>query len=287
MNNRYEITSKDIVYRKIKGTSLKARLYQPIGPGPFPAIVEVHGGAWTSNDRTTNAPIHEAVAETGVVVMAIDFRMPPNNMFPDSITDTNHAIRWLKSRANKLNIEATSVGILGTSSGGHQAILNALLPNDPQYVDTTDTLKAMDGSVAFAISCWSVLDPLARYKMAIKQCNQRLVDAHHAFWPSEAAMRSGNPQLTIENNLQHKKPPILLLQGTADDNLPADVAERFFHAYKTINGSVILEKFKNQPHAFVGKDPSSAASLRALNTINNFIHNQTESGQLKKEPELL
>jgi acetyl esterase/lipase len=39
--------------------------------------MEVHGGAWIGNDRLTNVDIDQALAASGVVVMAVDFRMPP------------------------------------------------------------------------------------------------------------------------------------------------------------------------------------------------------------------
>ena len=66
---------------------LLARLYQPIGAGPFPALVEVHGGAWASGDRLNNAPLDEALAKSGIVVLAIDFRMPPQFRYPASTAD--------------------------------------------------------------------------------------------------------------------------------------------------------------------------------------------------------
>ncbi len=62
-------TSEDIEYRKVDGRSLLARLYRPGGTGPFPAVVCVHGGAWTGGDRLQNRPIDEALAKAGAVVV--------------------------------------------------------------------------------------------------------------------------------------------------------------------------------------------------------------------------
>ncbi|MDG1273956.1 MAG: hypothetical protein P8P46_05740, partial [Alphaproteobacteria bacterium] len=58
---------------------------------------------------------------------------------------------------------------------------------------------------------------------------------------------------------------------------PPDMAERFFESYKHIGGKVVLEKFTQQPHAFIGKDPTSNASLKALKIIKQFIHKEAES----------
>ena len=48
-------------YAKVTGKPMLARLYRPRGRGPFPAIVDVHGGAWVNGDRLNNAAIDEAL----------------------------------------------------------------------------------------------------------------------------------------------------------------------------------------------------------------------------------
>ena len=277
MKPLFDINISDFEYRNIGTKALLARIYRPIGIGPFPAIIEVHGGAWTSNDRTTNTPIHKELSKSGVVVMAIDFRMPPIFKYPDSLKDINFAVRWLRNNAHRFDIEPLSIGLLGTSSGGHQAILNALSPNKPEFSDADYEFKKIDPSVQYVIGCWSVLDPVARYEMVVGRGIQRLVDAHHAFWPTMASMTEGSPQKIIEAKSQEKIPSLLLLQGTEDDNLPPGMAERFFESYKHIGGKVVLEKFTQQPHAFIGKDPTSNASLKALKIIKQFIHKEAES----------
>ena len=93
----------------------------------------MHGGGWTSNDRLSNKAIHEALAQAGIAVMSIDFRMPPDDKYPPSIADVNVAIRWLKSNAPALGIEPDGVGALGTSSGGQQMLLAVMKPFDARY----------------------------------------------------------------------------------------------------------------------------------------------------------
>ena len=47
-----------------------ARVYQPQGGGPFPVLLDLHGGAWNNQDRTANAMMDEALAKSGIVVVA-------------------------------------------------------------------------------------------------------------------------------------------------------------------------------------------------------------------------
>jgi acetyl esterase/lipase len=74
---RYDVKTFDVAYRRDGETDWLARIYQPQGPGPFPALMDVHGGAWTTSDRTSNAPMANALAQSGLVVVALDFRLAP------------------------------------------------------------------------------------------------------------------------------------------------------------------------------------------------------------------
>ena len=70
---------------------------------------------------------------TGVLVAALDFRLPPDAGYPASVADIHYGIRWLKARARELKGRADRVGAIGISSGGHQAMLVAMRPTDGRY----------------------------------------------------------------------------------------------------------------------------------------------------------
>src|SRR6266568_7991411 len=124
---------EDIEYQRQGGRALLARLYRPGGAsGPFPAVVQVHGGAWVNKDRTDNDFIAQALAVSGILVASLDFRMPPEAPYPGSLADINLGIRWLKARARLYGSRPDWVGSMGTSSGGHQVLLAAMRPEDPR-----------------------------------------------------------------------------------------------------------------------------------------------------------
>lgn len=267
------IHAEDLEYLRPQGGSpLLARYYRPEGPGPFPAVLEVHGGAWTSGDRFNNVAIAEYLAARGIVVLSIDFRMPPAARYPETVADVNFGIRFLKANAGRFATRSELVGGLGTSSGGHLLLLNALRPRDPPYAWIP--LAGPDAKLAFAIACWPVADPLARYRAVKERGNERLVEAHHQFWPSEEAMAEGNPQLILERGEAQEKPPALIMQGTADDNLTPDMAANFAATYRKAGGSIAFHGFAGQPHAFIARDPSAPDALRALSLIEDFIRHQ-------------
>src|SRR3981189_3422338 len=117
IEKRFEIEVRDLEYQRVGGAPLLARLYRPIGNGPFPAPVERHGGAWAAGDRLTKAPLDEALARSGIAVLAIDFRMPPAHRYPASIADVNLATRWLKTHAGEFGSRREPAGGPGASGG--------------------------------------------------------------------------------------------------------------------------------------------------------------------------
>src|ERR1051326_4305630 len=130
---RHDVRVEDVEYQRQGGRALLARLYRPSGAGPFPAAVQVHGGAWVNKDRIDNGFMAHALAESGILVASIDFRMPPEAPYPASLADINLATRWLQARARLYGSRPDWVGSMGTSSGGHQVLLAAIRPDDPRY----------------------------------------------------------------------------------------------------------------------------------------------------------
>jgi acetyl esterase/lipase len=272
---RFDVEARDIEYNRHGGAPLLARLYQPKGSGPFPAVVEVHGGAWASGDRLNNAPLDEALAKSGIVVLAIDFRMPPQHRYPASIADIHFATRWLKAHAADFGSRPELVGGLGTSSGAHQLLLSALRPDDPRYAELE--LAGEDARLPYLVLCWPISDPLARYRMVKEKGNTRLVESHDAYWASEAEMAEGNPQLILERGQAVTPlPPAIVVQGLADDNVTPDMADRFAAAYRACGRSLELHKFEGQPHTFIPRDPASDASRQATEKLRDFILKQTK-----------
>jgi acetyl esterase len=99
-SNEYGIKVWDVEFRRDPIRTLMARIYQPQGKGPFPALLDFHGGAWNDQDRTANAPMDEKLAASGILVVAIDLRLAAEAPYPASVADANYGIRWLKTKAD-------------------------------------------------------------------------------------------------------------------------------------------------------------------------------------------
>jgi acetyl esterase len=252
----------NIIFAQRNNLALEATLFQPDGPGPFPAVVSVHGGAWTSGDRNGTIDIDTALYEAGVVVLAADFRMPPDAAYPGAVEDIRDAVRWLHAHAAEVKTLPERIGILGSSSGGQTALLCAL--------DQTP-----DAAVAYAALCWPISDPPARYAMAREGGKANLVSAHEAYFGDVETMTLASPQRIVEAGEARVLPPIVTVQGTADENVTHDMAQRFTDAYRTAGGNAELHFFDGQPHSFIKSNGDEAARQRATQLIVEFIRAQT------------
>ena len=273
----YQVKVEDVEYLRHGGTPYLATLYRPQGPGPFPMMVELHGGAWCRSDRHGDKVIHESLAKSGVVVATLDWRMPPVAPYPASFQDIHYGIRWLKSRAAELGSRPDMVGSMGNSSGGHQAMLLGMRPFDSRYGALPGPV-GVDATVRCVIMCSPVVDPLGRYRYAIdrKAKGQHEMDdvipAHDAYWQTEAAMDEGAPSTALEKGEKVQLPPVLYLQGTDDVAHPRPHLDRFVAAYRKAGGTVDLELFDGEAQGFIMRKAGSPASNRALDLINEFVH---------------
>jgi acetyl esterase/lipase len=254
----YEYTTQDVEYLRHGDRRFMARLFKPQGAGPFPAVIAVHGGAWCNDDLNACQTFAEGFARAGLAVAAIDFRHAADG-YPTSLADINYAIRWVKAHASELNTRADLVGISGQSSGGHLGMLAAMRPNDPRYtaIQLPSSAPAVDATVRAVAMLWPVINPLSRYRHALRARDSanppawvgNIPQRHDTYWKTEANMAEGNPMLILERGEKVQMPPALWVQGRPDivhdyrdpeAPIPGNEPERFATNYRKAGGDLEL-----------------------------------------------
>jgi acetyl esterase/lipase len=283
MSKSYDVDIEEIEFLCHGQTPYMARVFRPRGPGPFPAVIEAHGGAWCEGNRANNDTINQEVAKGGVVVAAIDFRNPPVATYPGSVADVNYAIRWLKSQAAYFDTRPELVGSMGTSSGGHLVVLNGMKPNDPRYAALKLNGYSLDARVPYVVSFWPVICPLGRYRdRKAKPAGQQVyqnrggaVAQQERYWLSEDAMGEGSPLLALERDDNVEFPHILYIQNPADELHPRHLMEGFINAYRAKGGKLETHFFAGPKYDLPRSDPSSQGAKDAVAAAVAFIHRET------------
>ena len=250
------IETTDVVYLEHGGKPLAMRVVAPEGNGPFPAVIDLHPGAWNRGDLTDCRDRDEALADAGIVAAAIDFRHAGDG-YPTSLADINYAIRWFKAHAGEFGADPDRVGLCGQSSGAHLAMLAAMRPDDPRYaaIPLGGTSGEYDARVRCVGMSWPVINPLSRYRHVKRVLTRPTPPAwaldmpacHDRYWVTEEAMAEGNPTLALERGEDVETPPALWVQGRPDEvhdyrDLDSDVdvnePERFARNYRAAGGDI-------------------------------------------------
>jgi acetyl esterase/lipase len=287
-----EFDVDDVEYLRHQDKPLLARVFKPRGAGPFPALVECHGGAWCLSDRTTERLRHEFMASHGIVSIALDFRSGNEAPYPASVQDINYAVRWAKLNARELKSRPDLVGLSGQSSGGHLAMLVAMRPHDPRYaaIALPAGSPAHDASVRCVIMSWPVINPLSRYrhaKRALMDANPpawptSIIARQDSYWGSEAAMAEGNPVLALERGEKLLTPPAIWFQARGDNlhdykdvdsTFDGNEPQRFCTHYRNAGGDIALDYFDMERHAGHSPDLSKSAEMfgRMVEFVNRHV----------------
>jgi acetyl esterase len=260
--NTHEFDAEDVEYLRHGDKPLLARIYRPRGEGPFPALVECHGGAWCMSDRMTEKVRHEFMASRGIVSVALDFRSGNEAPYPASVQDINYAVRWVKHNARDLKTRPDLVGLSGQSSGGHLAMLVAMRPHDPRYAAIALPAGAapQDVTVPCVVMSWPVINPLSRYRLAVRardganppEWPKSIIARQDAYWQSEANMAEGSPMLALERGEKVLTPPAIWFQAHGDmmhdykdeaSSFAGNEPQRFVANYRKAGGSIELVYF--------------------------------------------
>jgi acetyl esterase len=268
---KFEIEVSDTEFRRTaKGRQLMARIYRPQGKGPFPTVLDLHGGAWNNKDRFANEPMDRAVAASGVLVVAIDMTLAPEAPYPASIQDANYGVRWLKWKAPTWNGDPSAIGLIGSSTGGYVGELLVMRPRDPRY-NAIRLAEApdLDATVSYVVSRSPISDPWARFQHAEKRQREHMVKNSKTYFVPWETIHEGNPQEILDRREPVSLRPLLILQGALDDNVLPAFQEKFAAAYRAAGGECRVEVFADCDHEWVATPGPQTDRAQAM--VRDFI----------------
>ncbi len=272
-SNQFEIKTWEVEFRQTPTRMLMARVYQPQGAGRFPVLLDLHGGAWNNKDRTANGYMDEVVARSGMLVVAIDLTRAPEAPYPASVQDANYGVRWLKCKSQEWNGDGATIGVLGSSSGGHEVELLAMRPNDPRYnALKLNDAPQLDATINYVATRSPVSNPYERYLNAERLGRAEMMQNTKNYFNPWESIHEANPQEILDRGEKVVLPPLLIMQGELDDNVRPAVQERFANSYRTAGGECQYELFTGCEHLWI--DDPGPMTDRAHEMVKNFIAKQ-------------
>ncbi len=236
-------TQTDIEYGRVGETSLKLDLHRPQAASP-PLVVYVHGGAWRAGSKS-DVPIAKLL-DHGFAIASVDYRLSTQARFPAQVHDIKAAIRFLRANAEVLHIDTERVAIVGSSAGGHLAALVGVT-NDHKKLegrvgDHLDRSSAVQAIVSLygASNLQSILGQSTEFGLTVRIPALKLLlgDVPDAV-PDLARLASPVA------HLDSKDPPLLLIHGDADPQMPPQQSAELEKAYP---GSVTYITLSGSKH---------------------------------------
>ncbi len=110
---------------------LAARVYTPLGDGPFGALVFFHGGGFVAYGIETHDQVcRELCAGARCVVVSVAYRLAPETPFPGAVEDAEAAVRWVHDHARELGADPARLAVAGDSAGASLSIAVTLRLRD-------------------------------------------------------------------------------------------------------------------------------------------------------------
>ena len=237
----------DITYAVVDDRELGLDIYMPRGVDDPPLLVWIHGGRWlyrTKEDINTLALVEE-----GFAIASIDFRLSVDAPFPAQIHDIKAAIRFLRANAETYGYEATRIGVHGRSSGGHLTSLvgvtNGVKELEGELGDHLDVSSDVQVAVSYfgASNLTTILDQSTPFGVMLRG-------------PALALLLGGPMEATAELaelaspvfHVDGQDPPLLLLHGDQDPQMPINQAHELHGVYKEHELPVHLEVIHGAKH---------------------------------------
>jgi len=226
-SGRIEIRS-DVVFDG--GHGLKLDAYVPKNAAAAPVVVFFYGGSWTEGTRHWYRYVGTALANHGVVALIPDYRKYPDVRFPAFMHDAALAVAWAHAHAAEFGGDAQRLFVMGHSAGGQIA---ALLACDRRYLAATGMRpRQLAGMIGIA-GAYSFLP---------------FVDDEAAIFGDDAQGRYDSQPI---NFVDGDEPPMLLLQGTDDDEVPASNAQGMAERAQAMDGDAQLKLYPGVGHASI------------------------------------
>ena len=203
----------DIVYHRVGDTELSLDAYLQKEGESRPAVIVVHGGGWTSGSRIARVgQLLETLTVAGFSWFSIDYRLAPEHPFPAPLDDLRAALEFVRAHAEELRIDPDRIAILGEDTGAQLALL--LAAERPAGLQAVVSLGG--------IFDLGALDP--------DDGPGRRVEAFLGLDPASAAGRARIAEASPRSNVVRGMPPVMLVHGGADSNVPPSQARAYREA---------------------------------------------------------
>ncbi|GAA5177964.1 alpha/beta hydrolase [Niveibacterium umoris] len=252
-------------------TAQKLDLYVPAGSGPFPLVINIHGGGFMAGDKgMLDTPVKDALLAAGYAVATINYRLSGEAIFPAAVLDAKAAVRFLRASAASYRLDPAHFAAFGQSAGGNLASMLGTTGDQAEFDDATLGNPGVSSRVQAVIDWFGPTDFLQMDREAASQgCSSS--DQTHDLASSPESRYLGAaiqtvPGLAARANpisyISADDPPFLLQKGSLDCTVPYAQSGLLADALSAAGRPVRFETLVGAGHG--GSAFTSAANINVL-----------------------
>lgn len=235
----------DVVYGQGGGRDLRCNVYHPPQPGPGrPALLLIHGGGWTTGDRTQLHGYGILLGREGYVCIAPEYRLAGESKWPAQIQDVKACLRWMRANAGQLGIDPEKIAVSGNSAGGHLSLMVAGTPGLPEFEGTGGN----PGVPTHVAACIAFYAPVLLYNPDAAPSLQTR-ELYNLLFGRDADADVARRASPIEY-ASASFPPTALITGNRDELVPHASSLRMYQALEKAGRRAELHIYDGAPHGF-------------------------------------
>lgn len=227
-----ESSHRDIEYARVGDVSLKLDLYFP-KQNDAPLIVYVHGGAWRGGSKS-DVPILKLL-EHGFSIASVDYRLSTQSPFPSQVHDIKAAIRFLRASSEQFHVNTKRIALVGSSAGGHLAALVGVTNGDKELEGSVGEHLNQKSSVQCIVSLYGASNLQTILSQSTEAGLKMRVPALQLLLGGQPTDKPELAKLASPiAHLDEQDPPLLLIHGDSDPQMPPQQSREFSLAYEAL-----------------------------------------------------
>ena len=230
-----------VQYPSFDGRDIPAWIQKPVGEGPFPVIVRIHGGPESMATPAFNITFQMWIATVGAAVIQPNVRgsagfgktyvgLDDGRLREDAVRDIGALLDWIERQPD---LDASRVALYGGSYGGYMVLAGAV-----QY---SDRLRAAVDYVGIS-NLVTFLENTEDYRRDLRR--REYGDER------DPEMRAFLQSISPLNDVDRIRVPMLVIQGENDPRVPASEARQIVDALRSAGRDVWYINARNEGHGF-------------------------------------
>jgi len=225
---------ENLSYGVVNGETLLLDIFEPAANSdhPRPAVILIHGGGWTSFDKSTMRTLAQFLARSGFVAVPVDYRLFHDDAtrWPAQLDDVQRSVRWLRANAAKYTVAPDHIGAYGHSAGAQLAALLGMI----------DTRDNSDPALAkFSSRVQAVVDSSGPTEFSPGPKNGDQDKFLSSFFGADYA---AHPEIWRDaspvDHVSKSNAPFLIIHGTHDDQVSIAQAQALYDKLKEAGADV-------------------------------------------------